>query len=391
MIPEWTQPTLSAEQIRANGGVPPPPEPILPTEFAIQLYNPDHQVNVRYKPATFTSAATWELEMPQQTFREPSSSKLDRSQNDPVASDLTPKLGLKWKKDGKFNKDMACYVSGKSKNPDGSKRKYKEPDVTVAIFKGLKEVTLYESNLARVEIEDIKGLEVVLLLGAVVIRDVYFGSVKETFHISGGSSGPGATSPILTTSTPSQTAGNYSPRQSFSHGDGMRDNRVPPTDPRTQWELDVETARLKRIAEEEERTQKRKDEVEQRKIKKMLEAEEKEQKRRQAELDKETDRLRKLYGREDASARPQLPARPAPQRLAPPPQQHPNAWGGHFAQSPAPSPYMSGAVSAPNSGLLSPATPNSQRLKQKSSFFGFRRGSDQGSSGRLHKKTSSVF
>lgn len=388
LIPEWTQLTLSAEQIRLNGGVPPPPEPILPTEFTIQLYNPDQQVVVRYRAATFTSAAAWVFELPQQTFREPSASALDRSQHDPVALDLTPKIRFKWKKDGKFNKDMACYVSGKSANPDGSKKKYREPDVTVCIFKGLKEITLYETNLNRLDLEDIKGLEVVLLVGSVVIRDVYFGSMEKTFHLSGSGKKGSATSPSLVAASPSQVIGSgqvQSSPQITVNSNPARDGRVPPTDPRTQWEIDAETSRLKRIAAEEAREQKRKDELEQKRIKKMLEIEAKEQKRHQAELDKETERLKKLYGREDASARPKLPARPVPspqplpdrrqysEPFISPPQQNPASWGAYSSPNLAAGPYMSGAAAASQAGLLNPVVPQPQRLKQKSSFFGFRR------------------
>ena len=67
LIPDWTLPTLSQEEIRKNGGVTPAPEPILPLEFAIQLYNPDQQIVVKHKPASLTSAATWEFEMPVQS------------------------------------------------------------------------------------------------------------------------------------------------------------------------------------------------------------------------------------------------------------------------------------------------------------------------------------
>ena len=174
LIPEWTQPHLSAEAIRLNGGVPPPPEPILPSEFTIQLYSPDQQVVVKQKSAAWGGGHSWEFEMPQQTFRQPSVSSIDRAQNDPAALEVTPKIGFKWKKDSKLSKDLACFLSHKSTNPDGSKKKNKEPDITVAIFKSLKEITLYEPNLQRVEMEDMKGMEVVFLLGAVAIRYVYF-------------------------------------------------------------------------------------------------------------------------------------------------------------------------------------------------------------------------
>ncbi|KAL8697882.1 MAG: hypothetical protein Q9201_006868, partial [Fulgogasparrea decipioides] len=122
--------------------------------------------------------------MPQRSFRQPSVSSIDRTQSDPTASETTPKLRFKWKKDGKLSKDYVCSLSGKNTNPDGSKRKTNEPDITLSIFKHLKEVTMYEPNLSRVEMEDPKGLEIVLLLSAIVIREVYNGHLRETFNVS---------------------------------------------------------------------------------------------------------------------------------------------------------------------------------------------------------------
>ena len=386
LIPEWTQPSLNAEQIRQNGGFPPAPEPILPLEFVVQLYNPDQQVLVRHKAASWNSAATWEFEMPQQTFRPPSFSALDRSQSDPVASDITPRIQLKWKKDSKLSKDLVCFHSGKSLNPDGTKKKHKEPDITVAIFKALKEVTLYEPNLARVEIEDVKGLEVVLLLGSLVIRDVYFGNMKEIFNLAerkASSSGQrsNVVGPAAAIAPPSQSPPAINSRSA----------RVPPTDPRTQWELDAESARLRRQAAEEERQRRRKEDEQEKQLRRMLEAEDKEERRRKAEVNKETERLQRLYGQQSLPVRPQVSApaghrysHPAPNH--PPPQpiprvHHPNAWGGYN-----PSPYMSGAAS--QSSFLSPV-PQQQRLKNKSSIFSFRRNSDQDQ--RLSKKRSAIF
>ena len=351
LIPEWTSPTLSQDEIRRNGGVTPAPAPILPLEFTIQLYNPDQQVLVKHKPASFSSAATWEFEMPSQSFRTPSHSKLDRSQSDPAISEFTPKLALKWKKDGRLSKDLACYLSGRSLNPDGSKNKNKEPDITIAILKNLKEITIYEPNMTRVEVEDLKGFEITLLLGSVVIRDVYFNTMKETFNLStrkGSTSNPSTPAPIL----PSRVAS----------GD-----RIPPTDPRTQWELDQETQRLKRQAEKEAREVKRREEAEQRQIKQMLEAEEREQRRKQAEIDAETERLKRLYGSQN------MP-------VVRPPQQ----WSGAQPHGGPNNVYMSGAAS--QSTLLPP----DPRLKQKSSIFGFRRHSDQ-EGGKLNKKKSAMW
>jgi hypothetical protein len=378
--------------------VPPPPEPILPSQFSVQLYNPDQQIIVRHKPAGFTSAASWEFEIPQQTFRAPSASALDRGQHDPAASEVTPKIAFKWKKDGKFSKDLACFLSGKSTDIDG-KAKHKEPDITVSILKGLKELTLYEPNLQRVDIEDLKGFEVVLLLGAMVIRDVYFGSLKDTFNITTTGRKSNPASP---TSGPATLDQSLRPQVgSPPQHDSIRNPRVPPTDPRSQWELDAETARLKRQAEEEEQLLRRRREDEERKTRKLLETEDQEQqRRRRAQIDAETERLRLLYGQEDASARPPIPPRdPRQQRhhsdsrqsaylqsqqVQSPSAQYSNAWGGY----PGPQgPYMSGAAS--QSSFLSPNN-QQQALKQKSSIFNFRRRSDHDAN-KLQRKKSAVF
>ena len=316
LIPEWTQPTLPQEALRQNGGIQPPPEPVLPMEFVIQLYNPDQQVLVRHKPKAWNSAACWEFVMPQQTFRQPSGSSLDRTLSDPAASDLTPKLKFNWRKDGKLSKDLVCYLSGKTINPDGTK-KSKEPDITVAIFHGFKEITLYEPNLYRVEMEDFKGLEIVLMLGAVAIRDIYFGQMKECFHISdppkpgspghpsSGLAGVGHASSAHHTSGKNDPNGSPLDSQAPSKPPGSQvtiphhKTRPPPVDPRTQWELDAETARLKQQAHAEARERRRREKEEERRTKKFLEAEEKEQRRKQAEIDQETERLKKLYAREE--------------------------------------------------------------------------------------------
>lgn len=412
LIPEWTQPTLSAEQIRLNGGVPPPPEPILPASFTIQLYNPDQQVVVTQEKGSWGHNPAWSFELPSQSFRTPSASTLDRTQDDPLASDITPKIRFKWKKDSKLSKDLACFLFGVSTNPDGSRRKNKEPDITLAIFKALKEMTLYEPNLQRVDLEDMKGFEVVLLLGAAVLRDVYFGQIKETFNI-----GSSATSPRPILSGPIGGSSGGAPGRPIPSAPGVavpvRDPRIPPTDPRGQWEIDAETARLRRVAMEEERARKRAEEAEQNQIKKMLKQEEEHSRRKQAEIDRETERLKQLYGQEDQSARPALPIRPSAQHGDPnrhsfgpgqstypqnqpypqPQSQYggPSPWGaGGYANHPN-SPYLMSGAQASQSGLLRPQSQQQQRLKPKASFFSFgRRGSDERDN-RLAKKRSAVF
>lgn len=184
--PGWSHPTLSQDEIRKNGGVPPPPQPIFPTEFAVQLYNPDLQVLVKHQTAKWSSTLSWEFSLPQVTFRLPSSSDLDRALTDPAANATTPRVNFVWRKEGRMGKDMTCYMTGKSTDVVGKKaKKSKEPDIAVALFSGLKELTIMEPNLYRLDLEDFKGLEVALLLGAAVIRDLFFSDPAEQFHING--------------------------------------------------------------------------------------------------------------------------------------------------------------------------------------------------------------
>jgi len=182
-------------------------------------------------------------------------------------SDVTPKINFKWKRDGKLSKDITCVLAGKS--TDG--RKNKEPDITVAMFKGGKNLTVYEPNLHRVDVEDVKGLEVVLLLGPAVIKDIYFNTSREMFNIGSPTltaanarrknSGPvigGKTSsppPAVMSGAiqPSSVAVNKIPAsQILPQQNPVTNARPPPADPRTQWEIDAETERLKKIVEREE-------------------------------------------------------------------------------------------------------------------------------------------
>ena len=332
--PEWTQPTLSAAEIRAQNGVPPPPVPIVPNHFVVQLYNPDQQVTVRQIPGSWNSSAHWEFEMPQNTFRLPSASTLDRSQSDPAASDITPKIAFKWKRDGKLSKDISCTLSGKS--TEG--RKNKEPDITVAMFKGGKNLTIYEPNMHRVDVEDVKGLEVVFLLSSAVIKDIYFNANREMFNISSPNmtkrknSGPviaGKTSPVMSGGfTPAPPPRQNIPPSQIPPQQNFRPQQqqqaIPPANARSQWEIDAETTRLKALVEAEEKERKRAEREEEKRIKKMLEQEEKEQKRRDAEVAKETERLRKQYGvtGQDTGPRvsfmpPSMPPRPQNQQQRP--------------------------------------------------------------------------
>lgn len=342
--PEWTQPSLNAEEIRRNNGVPPPPCPILPTEFTIQLYNPDQQITVIQRPGTWGGSASYEFSMPQTTFRTPSASCLDRTQDDPAASATTPKLNFVWRKESKLAKDLTCYMTGKSTDTV-VKKKHRDPDITVALYRSFREVTIYEPNLYRVEMEDPKGLEVVLLLGAAIIKDLYFSNnINQTFNVSEparqasrpsphmGPVGPGAIIPLQSNglATKRKSLPKLQTTPTASHPPAV----PPPADPRQQWEIDAETARLRAQVEAEERTRKaqeaarrrereKADEAETRRLRKLFEAEQREAQRKQAEVDRETERLRREYG---------VPSPPQQQQLSPPPIVPPRD-GRHSAPS----------------------------------------------------------
>ncbi|TVY38803.1 hypothetical protein LSUB1_G004660 [Lachnellula subtilissima] len=305
--PEWTQATLSQAEIRAQNGVPPAPVPIVPDNFTIQLYNPDQQVKIRQVAGSWNSSAYWEFDMPQNSFKLPSASALDRSQSDPAALDITPKVAFKWKKDGKLSKDISCYLSGKT--VDG--RKSKEPDIPVAMYNSGKEqnnLTIYQPNMHRVDVEDAKGLEVVFLLSAAVIKDIFFNASRELFNISSPkprtntnplrkNSGPviggkAASPPVMSGAVFSQppSASQAPPQQAYRPQ--QQQQQMPPRQ---------QTSRPPPPSKKEREKIERK---EQKMIKKMLEEEEMEAKRREAEVAKETERLRKQYGVPAAASPP---------------------------------------------------------------------------------------
>ncbi|KAF2434148.1 hypothetical protein EJ08DRAFT_494345 [Tothia fuscella] len=433
--PEWTQPSLSQDEIRRNGGVPPRPLPVMPSDFTIQLYSPDSQIVVTEKAASWGGTPTYTFTMPQYTFRTPSASTLDRGTNDPAVDPSTPQIKFVWKRDGKFAKDISCFMTGKTTDTQKKKKGGKEPDIAVAIFSGFKDLTIYESNMHRVEVEDYKGLEVVLLLGAAVIRDIYCGQKKDCFNIGEAARKNSGAIMKRKQSMPLLSMGGTSQNPDVLHSNGrpVQDQRQqsmslqrtttqpPPPDPRAQWELEKETARLRQQAEQEKRAEdvrrrerQKREEEEQRRIRKMLEGEEKAQRQRQAEVDKETERLRKKYGNQsnswsgpNATRRQSVPAQGHSNSLPFRPglvQQRPSM------QSPRPqttrpiaAPYLQpksygyGPPAASQSSFFHSGGPTQQsqpqqRPKPKKSFFGLRTQSETApSSKRVTKQKSTMF
>ncbi|KAF2258146.1 hypothetical protein CC78DRAFT_479606 [Lojkania enalia] len=418
--PGWTQPSLSQEEIRKNGGVPPPPDPIFPTEFAIQLYSPDQRVLVKQHTSKWSGTVSYEFSMPITTFRTPSSSSLDRSQGDPSADETTPKVNFVWRKEGRIGKDMTCYLTGKSTDPTGKKaKKHKEPDITVALFSGLKEMTIMESNMYRVEIEDSKGLEVVLLLGAAVIRDLFFGNARDSFHIvdpNGSSSleASNITPPVMTPQPPPPPQRVAQPMKGAaltrlyaqpSPNDAKRNN-LPllktgnqPTqrlDPRAQWEIDAETVRLRAQAEAEAREQKRQEEMSRRARRKAEEEEErKTRERKQAKIDEETERLRRQFGDQSNLLPPSQPHQRHSAPLLQGPFQRPSHAPAQPLRPANQGPYLQlpggHRPTASQSTFFSNGLPKPDgQAKKKKSFWGLRSNGEQNPT-TLRKKQSSMF
>lgn len=366
--------------------------------------------------------------MPQHTFRQPSASTLDHSLSDPSTADVTPKLKFSWRKDSKLSKDLTCLLSGKTTTvPEGkTKSSSREPDITIAIFQSLKEVTLYEPNLYRVEMEDFKGLEVVLLLGAATIRDVYFNSMKDVFNISHAALKPSGQA-AATGNKPSRSDQNHSkppiasgalsaaghpgapPRPQIVIPE--RESRPPPQQiERPRPESDAEKAARRKqqeiLAQEEAK-----------RTKKLLEAEERARRKKQEEIDKETRRLQNIYGMEEQQVRTQAQTPGHQSRPHPPPRPRPNASASaqgqyyyhHHTPSAPPRPGPSSLQVPVQDGRQRPAVhfvqqrpqssvghyggaqPNkpNQLQPKKSSFFGFRKSS--GEEAKLSKKRSSMF
>ena len=383
--PDWTQPTLSAAEIRAqqqqhsssSRNSPPPSPPavaaLVPESFSISLYNPDQTISIAHQPAKWNKADAWDFEVPQRTFRLPSASRVDQDNEAARAAELVPRVTFRWRRDGRLSKDMTCYLTGRSEGG----RKSKEPDITVALFRGAKSdstVCIYEPNMARVEVEDRKGLEVAFLLSAEVIRDLYLMPRQNLFNTAGAapptSSGAAAAAVHRTRTEPSGPAMSgalVSTAPATTTGPPLSQTQsVPPLSQAaaTPGPIDAETRRLQAMVADEEQRERReregrqqRDAEEQRRIKKMLEQEEKEKRRRDAEIDKETERLRREYGVTvplpppgGADTSPNLPPRPqfgGQQMMPPGPRPRPHSTGPPMQYAYRPPPPGAGGGGPP--------------------------------------------
>ncbi|KAG5971384.1 hypothetical protein E4U55_001234 [Claviceps digitariae] len=366
--PQWSHPTLSATELRAQNASPTPAS-LVPDTFDILLYNPDQRIAVRRNHGSWGKADTWEFEVPERSFKIPSASQIDKDSTLAV-SELAPKVVFRWKRDGRLSRDMSCYMCGSSVGG----KKSKEPDITVAMFRAARSgsiVTVYEPNMARVAVEDRKGLEVALILGAEVVRDLYLVPKHDPFNTgSGGGWTSSLPPPALSSSSPSTSQQSVRP-----NGPGASASGGPHSTTTTginQAQVDAETKRLQAMVAEENRLareREQRDREEQDRIRKMLQQEEDMQRRRrEEEVEQETERLRRQYG---IQLSPPLPPRsnsntqnqqhyasgalgwtpPPPQQAAMPPR--PNGTGPSASSYPSGGGGGSGA-SAPKKKHSSP-------------------------------------
>jgi hypothetical protein len=382
--PDFQQPTLSAVELRAQGGTPPAPVPIIPESFAVQLYNPDQQVVVRGEKSMWMGKESFEFEIPQQTFRRPSASQIDRQQNDPVTNSITPKIMFRWKRESKFNKDMTCYMTGRSVGG----KKSKEPDITVALYQHGREraITVYQPNLQRVDVEDRKGLEIVLLLSAEVIREIYLSPNRDSFNVNGAS--PSRRKNSRPVGSPKQDPYTMTSGVGISAPGGKAGS---PVTQRPASPQDFETKRLQAVAQQEEREREKREKDEQKRIKQMLEDEERERRKRETEVERETERLRREFGMEGQNygPKPNLPPRPNPNPSSHAGPSHPVL----HLQTPAPPPRPVSAGPRPpgaaHSSWFSGAQLFGAAQPQSQAKPGRRRGGS--GEGKVQKKKSTFF
>lgn len=310
-----------------------------------------------------------------------------------------------------------------------------EPDIPIAMFtslgdkRGTGEITIYQSNLKRVEVEDLKGLEVVLLLSAMAIGDIWFLPTNTVFNLNppirGGAGGTSrgrknsfplaSAPPVVTISAPQPHPPTSSPQhgkkpmaasfaarfqqQEQSH---QRRHSTPAEDSEYARRVHEEAARKRVLAEQE-----------QHQIRRMLAEEEvREKRRREEEVNRETERLRSIYEQERQehmargarNALPQRvvssPHRPMSQQWLPQqrPQQGPPATNGNGGVKPPAASGSGGPTAQGRTGALK--VEETKKLNNRKSFLGLKFGGssevkekekEKEKRKKLLKKGSSMF
>ena len=300
---------------------------LLPRTFTVHLFAPDSSITVELHSPRL-GGNHWDFALPQHSFPPPSQSAVDATYAPPVVE----MLRFRWRKEGGIlsRSQLRCSLVH---NGD-------EPDTVLAMYAGVGdkagrgELVVYESNFRRVEMEDLKGLEMVMLVSARAINDIWFLPTAISFNAALGiSNGSGTSANTGNASSASNTgiAGNAAATNGRQRGRGM--SAPLPLNPHDQHPnsfqpaaaaaaaaaepkkpaVDLQKQRLqeaekRRLQEAEKRRveaeRQRAIEDEQAAIRRMLAEEEaRERARRQALVDAETEHLRRVYASEAAMPR----------------------------------------------------------------------------------------
>ncbi|KAG0133828.1 hypothetical protein HOY82DRAFT_668794 [Tuber indicum] len=312
----------------SSPGTPPPlPKVLLPKEFPLQLYNPDSTITVTHNHSTLRGNI-WEFSLPKTSFLPPTASRLDAaSAAHRNALSHLPRATFRWRKEGGvLSKSMLrCSLVSPANLGNGPKKAgANEPDIPIATFeglgdkKGMGDITIYQSNLKRVEVEDLKGLEVALVLSAMAIGDMWFFPTNVMFNLTPTSNSSPATATAVasangerrrtssTSSIPPPAAvtptTQHPPRPTYpqNHRTSYPQHTPPPQQRDYQSHKAEEAARrAAQLKKEEEAT-----------LRMLAEEEARERQRQEMEVEKETQRLRTLYERENAAVMQQQRQRP---------------------------------------------------------------------------------
>ncbi|KAI5818713.1 hypothetical protein BZA77DRAFT_342605 [Pyronema omphalodes] len=345
-----------------------PPRIILPREFVINLHSPDH--SIAFNRHASILGDSWEFTLPCHCFPQPTNSALDTVYAPPVLDVLRFRI----KKEGGIisRPQLCCVLAGEGN----------EPDTVLGMYSLNKnEMVIYESNFRRVELEDRKGLEILMVLGCRVVSEVYGNDAMRVFNIpqQEGKRRPSAAGRI-STGTPAPMLM------------GAQSSPIPVTPAATpaplqqrQQSFKEEEARRKAAAAEE---QAKKIAAEQAAIREMLRREEEAEQQRIAA---ETERLRREEAqraeiqRRQTQTIPQVrhppqPPRPGvfqqspsqshqrtPQQMPPPQHQQPRRLQSHqvLRQS------VPGASRGSQSAMgVTPQPQGSKKVDRRKSFLG---------------------
>jgi hypothetical protein len=374
------------------------PKVLLPAEFTLNLYNPDSSVRVELKHSTLRGNY-WEFSLPKRSFMFPTSSQLDAGYAPPVSE----RMVFRWRKEGGVlsRQQLRCTLVSPGHLPGARGKEKKagatEPDITLCMYSGVGEkngrgeLVVYESNFRRVDIEDLKGLEMILVLGARVVNDIWFCATAISFntHAISKKKSFSSSTMLLPPTPPVSPSNGLLQAGTFPRGHHQQQQFRPTPSPEKQPPPRPPPPPLPRRDAEAER---RRIQAEQDNIRRMLvQEEERERERRRERVEAETVQLRREYEQEQIQLRKavqmrfaqnqqrqqqQLPPwRPQQQRPEWPPQQ----WPLPLAERPV----MSGAAVSSGDGGKGKGKGKCARK----SFLGLKFGGGEGS-GKLIKKES---